>query len=119
MVFGWAPASHLQDDAARPPPQPAEVARRAGRLARVHVHSASVRRLVSLLETVASERQLQASVVDTGHMASARRLVLLRLEAEGVHVDASGRHVGVVLVGLDKVEVSTITLRETVMTIQL
>jgi len=45
--------------------------------------------------------------------------VLLRLEAEGVYVDTGGRHVGVVLVGLDKIEVTALTLRETVVAIEL
>jgi len=45
--------------------------------------------------------------------------VLLGLEAEGVDVDAGGRNVGVVLVGLDKIEVTAHALRETIVTVKL
>ena len=45
--------------------------------------------------------------------------MLLRLECEGVHVDADGRDVGVVLVRLDQVEVLALTLRETVLSVEL
>ncbi len=45
--------------------------------------------------------------------------MLLGLEAEGVDVDASGRNVAVVLVGLDKIEVTAHALRETIVTVKL
>jgi hypothetical protein len=45
--------------------------------------------------------------------------VLLRLESKGVHVDTNGRAVGVVLVGLDQVEVVTVTHRESVVAVEL
>ena len=51
------------------------------------------------------EHELKGSVVDTGEVASAGWLVLLRAQGEGVHVDTSVRVAGVVLVGLDQVEV--------------
>jgi hypothetical protein len=46
-------------------------------------------------------------------------LVLFRLKSKGVHVDTSGGDVGVALVGLDKVEVRTKTLGETIVTVEL
>ncbi len=45
--------------------------------------------------------------------------MLLRLEGEGVHVDTNGRDVGVVLVRLHQVEVLALTLRETIVTVEL
>ena len=57
-------------------------------------------------DSARGESQLQSGVINTRHVASAGWLVILGLEAEGVHVDASGRHVLVVLVRLDQVEVS-------------
>ena len=66
-----------------------------------------------------SEGQLQSRIVDTGHIASATGLVLLRLECEGVDVDAGGRDVGVVLVRLDEVEVAAFALAETVVAVEL
>ena len=45
--------------------------------------------------------------------------MLLWLECEGVHVDADGWHVGVVLPWLDEVEVRTETLRESIVTVEL
>jgi hypothetical protein len=66
------------------------------------------------------QSQLQGSGVNTGHVASARRLVLLGLKAEGIHVDTTILgHVLVVLVGLNQVKVRTGTLGETVVTVEL
>jgi len=62
---------------------------------------------------------LQHRIVNAGEVAAARGLVLLRLEREGVHVDAHGGDVGVVLVRLDFVEVTTFTDLETIVTVQL
>jgi len=45
--------------------------------------------------------------------------VLLRLEGEGVDVDANRRDVGVVLVRLDLVEVASLTYLEAVVTVEL
>ena len=45
--------------------------------------------------------------------------MVLRLEGEGVDVDANRRDVGVVLVGLDQVEVLALTLRESVVAVEL
>jgi len=45
--------------------------------------------------------------------------VVLRLEGEGVDVDANSRHVGVVLVRLDQVEVLALALGEPIVTVEL
>ena len=45
--------------------------------------------------------------------------MVLRLEGEGVHVDANRRYVGVVLVRLDQVEVLTLTLGEPIVAVEL
>jgi len=45
--------------------------------------------------------------------------VLLGLEGEGVHVDTNRGDVGVVLVGLDQVEVATLTLVEAIVAVEL
>ena len=45
--------------------------------------------------------------------------MVLRLEGEGVDVDTNRRDVGVVLVGLDQVEVLALALRESVVTVEL
>ena len=45
--------------------------------------------------------------------------MVLRLEGEGVDVDANRRDVGVVLVRLDQVEVLALTLRESVVAVEL
>jgi len=68
---------------------------------------------------VGRQGQLQGSIIDTRHVASAGWLVVLGLEAEGVHVDAARRHVLVVLVWLYQVEVATIALREAVVAVEL
>jgi len=45
--------------------------------------------------------------------------VLLGLEGKGIHVDANRGAVGVVLVGLDQVEVGTLTNREAIVAVEL
>jgi len=45
--------------------------------------------------------------------------VLLGLESEGVHVDASRGHVGVVLEGLDLVEIATLANLEAIVAVEL
>ena len=45
--------------------------------------------------------------------------MLLRLESEGVHVDANSRHVGVVLERLDLVEVASLAALEPVVAVEL
>ena len=45
--------------------------------------------------------------------------MLLGLEREGVHVDANSRHVGVVLVRLDLVEVASLAALEPIVAVEL
>lgn len=63
--------------------------------------------------------QLQGSIVNAREVACARRLVLLRAKSERVHVNAGVRGAGVRLEGLDQVEVAALTLRETILTVEL
>jgi len=63
--------------------------------------------------------ELEGGIVNTGEVARARGLVVLRGKSEGVHVDANRRHVGEVLVRLDQVEVITSTLLEPVVAVEL
>jgi len=66
-----------------------------------------------------AESELESGVVNAGHVASSRGLVLLGLQAEGVHVNTNGGAVGVVLEGLNQVEVATITLSKPVVAVEL
>ena len=68
---------------------------------------------------VVGHRQQQRGVINTGQVACAAGLVLLRLESKGVHVDTHGRAVGVVLVRLDQVEVVAVTHGESVVAVEL
>ena len=52
-------------------------------------------------DSVVGQCQDECGVINTREVASTRRLVFLRLEGEGVHVDTNGGDVGVVLVRLD------------------
>ena len=45
--------------------------------------------------------------------------MFFRFETEGVNIDTGGRDIGVVLVRLDKVEVSAISFGETIVTVKL
>lgn len=65
------------------------------------------------------EGQLQGSIVNAREVASARRLMLLGAQSEGVHVDTARGHVLVVLVGLDQVEVLAVADGEAVVTVEL
>ena len=69
--------------------------------------------------SVVGEREDERGVVDTGEVAGAAGLVLLRLEGEGVDVHADGGDVGVVLVRLDQVEVAALALCEPVVAVEL
>ncbi len=55
--------------------------------------------LGSLINTngVVGEGQAEGGVINTGHVTRARRLVVLGVEGEGVHVNTNGGDVGVVL----------------------
>ncbi len=70
-------------------------------------------------DSVQGHRELEGRLVNAGEVAGAGRLVLLRAQREGIHVDASGRRAGVVLVGLDAVEVGAFTLSESVLAVEL
>ena len=63
--------------------------------------------------------QLECGGIDSGHVARATGLVLLRAQGEGVHVDTSVGATGVVLVWLHQVEVGSLTLGESVLSIEL
>lgn len=65
------------------------------------------------------EGELKGRVIDTRHITGARRLVLFGFEAERVDIDACGGDVGMVLIRLYKIEVTTHALRETIMTVKL
>jgi hypothetical protein len=65
------------------------------------------------------ENKLKSSVINSGEVASSRRLVLLRAKGEGVHVDTLIRVSGVGLVRLNPREVGTFTLREAVLAVKL
>ncbi len=84
----------------------------------VHRIHADLRR-AARPDRVDGDRQLQGRLVDTGEVARAGRLVLLRLEREGIHVDADRRGAGVVLVRLHAVEVATLALREPILAVEL
>ena len=66
-----------------------------------------------------SERQVQHGVVNAGEVARARRLQVLGLQGEGVHVDTLRRGGRVVLVGLHGVEVLALTLHKPIMAVEL
>lgn len=68
---------------------------------------------------LACESQLKSGVIDTTHVAGAARLMLLRLQPEGVDVDARRWDVGVVLVGLYQVEVTAFAFGEAVVAVKL
>jgi hypothetical protein len=65
------------------------------------------------------KNKLKDGVVNAGEVAATRGLVLLGAKGEGVHVDTSIGGTGVGLVGLDLVEVGTLTLREAVLAVKL
>ena len=68
---------------------------------------------------VVGHRQQQSGVVNAGQVASAAGLVLLGLQGKGIHVDADGGHVGVVLVGLHLVEIAAIAHLKPVVAVEL
>ena len=71
-------------------------------------------------DRVHGHRELERGLVDTREVARAGRLVLLRLEREGVHADTRGRgRARVVLVRLHVREVATLALREAVLAVEL
>jgi hypothetical protein len=62
---------------------------------------------------------LKGSVVNSGEVARSGRLVFLRAKSERVNIDSGIRVSGVVLVRLNKVEVGSLTLRESVLSVKL
>jgi len=62
---------------------------------------------------------LKSGVINAGEVARTGRLVLLGAKGEGVDVDTSVGVASVVLEGLDKVEVCSLTLREAVLAVKL
>jgi hypothetical protein len=81
----------------------------------VHAHL----RRAARAHRVDGDRELESRLVNAGEVARARGLVLLRLEREGVHVDARRRRARVVLERLDHAEVAALTLREAVLAVEL
>jgi hypothetical protein len=65
------------------------------------------------------ENELKGSIVNAGEVTGPAWLMFLRPQSKGVHVDTGVRSASVVLVRLDKVEVSTFTLRETILAVKL
>lgn len=76
-------------------------------------------RRASTTDRVNGDRELERRLVNAGEVARAAGLVLLRLEREGVDVDARRRRARVVLLRLDNRELATLTLREAVLTVEL
>ena len=68
---------------------------------------------------VVGDREQERGVINARQVAGARGLVLLGLESEGVDVDANRGHVGVVLVGLDLVEIAALANLEAVVAVEL
>jgi hypothetical protein len=62
---------------------------------------------------------LENSVINAREVATATGLVFLRAKGERVYVDTCVGGTGVVLEGLDDVEVAALTLRETVLAVEL
>ena len=79
---------------------------------------ADLRRVLAL-HRVDGQRQVERRLVDTGEVARAAGLVLLRLQREGIHVDTRAGRARVVLPRLDLVEVAALTLGEAVLTVEL
>jgi hypothetical protein len=63
--------------------------------------------------------ELKSSVVNAREVATAAWLVFFGPQGKGINVDTSVRSLSVVLVRLDKVEVSAFTLRETILAVKL
>jgi len=74
--------------------------------------------LLDVGQTASLQCHPHLSIVNAGEVAGAGWLVLLWLQGEGVHVDADVWVAGVVVVGLDLVEVLAVLLLEAVLTVQ-
>ena len=66
-----------------------------------------------------SKGKLKSSVVDTRHVASAGRLVFFGFKTERINIDTGSGAVAVVLVRLNKIEVTTIAFRKSVVSVKL
>lgn len=87
-----------------------------------HVHAASIHAHlggVVGVNGVGAKHKLKHGIVDAGEVAGSRRLVLLRAQGEGVHVDTGIGVAGVVLEGLHGVEVRSLALGESVLAVKL
>ena len=71
------------------------------------------------LERRGGQSQVQHGIVNAGEVARARRLQVLGLQGEGVHVDTLRRGGRVVLVRLHRVEVLALTLHKPIMAVEL
>ena len=65
------------------------------------------------------EHKLEHSVVNAGEVARPARLVLFRPEREGVHVNTGVGGTSVMLERLDNIEVGSLTLGETILSVEL
>jgi len=65
------------------------------------------------------ENELEDSVINAREVARTRGLVFLRAKGEGIHVNAAIRGTGVVLEGLDDVEVRALAFREAILAVEL
>jgi hypothetical protein len=74
---------------------------------------------VGTLNGGVGENKLQSCVINTREVARAGRLMLLGPQCERIQVDAGVRRTSVVLPRLDKVKVSTLTLREAILAVKL
>jgi len=71
------------------------------------------------LNSGVGKNKLKGGVVNSGEVARSGRLVFLRAKSERVNIDSGIRVSGVVLVRLNKVEVGSLTLRESVLSVKL
>ena len=62
---------------------------------------------------------MKGGIVDSGEVARAAWVMLLRAQGKGVNVDASVGSTGVVLERLDNVEVGSLSLGDSVLTVEL
>ena len=69
--------------------------------------------------SVGRKDKLKGGIVDSGEVARAAWVMLLRAQGKGIHVDASVGSTGVVLEGLDNVEVRSLSLGDSVLSVEL
>jgi hypothetical protein len=71
------------------------------------------------LNSGVGENELKGSIVNAGEVARSTWLMLFGSQGKGVNVDTSVRSAGVVLVRLNKIEVSSFALREAILAVKL